>query len=804
MISEKLHLVSEKTIEDIRNQKLRCEFEDLDFKEVFSIKEAKSKLELVKDIVSFANTKGGYLIFGVNNNFEWVGLDDRSDDDCDDAKLADLVDSYCDGDISFISNIVYLETRPFFAMYVYPSAEILSFKKDGQYQKKIWGKEKAFPETIFKKNDVYCRRNSRSIKADAVFFRKKKVKFNILENVLSQNNIYNEFIGRDEHIVDLHNKLKNPNNRIVQIDGIGGIGKTSFVHFFCEKIIKNELEDIDFEFIIWTSSKRDKYTPLGIKNIEEYNSNYNDLIKDIYLFIQEQGLTDEEETSDFEDTCIRFLNSYKVLLIVDNLETLNDLELLRLLANFPNSSKAILTTRETLGDFFMARLNLTGFKETEEFPNFLDSQYKYFTNNDTLFSQIYKNKIRELYRYTKGMPLAGQLICYQIANNIPIELIIRNLKSGDAYKEILTFCFEGSISKLNENQKKTLYLLSLTSDEDFLTADDLHYISEIDSDEIGFNILPVLSSISLAMSHPTEDGNIGYNIPHLAKVYAKRFVEQDGYVHIKEKYEQFLSEKKHFNDGEFNNTQLLNRSKARNHKETIAADKALRILALSNIDSDFAIEQIDELIRSNSDFPFLYLMKGKILDNIGIPKSFSLAKKEFLFSVELDPNFLESFIELGYLEMKNRSGKNRFSRDMLTNAIEYFQKGINIDPENIRANSGIAHAYTLQSNDVKYHPKDNEKHRLADLANDHYKFAYHRGDILTNWQKHRNAVTSYNQSKNYLKNLRFYDKALKSAEYGLSFEPNNKLLKSIKEEAAFKLNPKKFTENSFKDKGWLK
>ncbi|MBD1430027.1 putative DNA binding domain-containing protein [Sphingobacterium sp. DN04309] len=759
----------------------------------------------MKDIVAFANTKGGYLIFGVSNNFEWIGLDDRSDNDCDSAVIADLLDSYCEGNIDFISNIIHLDAKPFFVIYVHSSNEILSFKKDGQYQKKIWGKDtKSFPENIFKRNDVYCRRNSRSIKADAVFFRKKNVKFKIIENVLSQRNLYNEFIGREEHLIDLHIKLKNPNNRIIQIDGIGGIGKTSFVHYFCEKIIKSELQDIDFEFIIWTSSKRDKYTPLGIKNIEEYNSNYNDLIKDIYLFIQEQGLTEDEESSDFEETCLKFLNSYKVLLIVDNLETLNDLELLRLLENFPNSSKAILTTRENLGSFFMARINLTGFKEVEEFPNFLDSQYKYFTNKNNSFLALYRNKVRELYKYTKGMPLAGQLICYQLANNIPIELIIKNLKSGDAYREILTFCFEGSISKLDVNQKKILYLLSLTSDEDYLSADDLHYISEIDSDEIGFVILPVLSSISLAMSHATEDGNIGYNIPHLAKVYAKRFIEQDGYTNLKEKYEQFLSEKKHFNDGDFNNTQLLKRSKARNHKETIAADKALRTLQLSNIDPDFAIEQIDELIKMNSEFPFLYLMKGKILDNIDHPKSFVLAKKEFLFSIDLDPNFLESYIELGYLEMKNRFGKNKYSKDMLNNAIHFFQKAIEIDPENIRANSGIAQAYTLQSNDVKYNPIDKEKHRLADLANEHYKFAYHRGDILTNWQKHTNAITSYNQSKNYLKNLRYFDKAMKCAEYGLSFEPTNKLLINIREEASFRLNPKKFAESSFREKGWVK
>ncbi len=801
MILEKINLVSEEILIKIKSKKINSEFEDLDFKEVVTIKDNKSKLELVKDIVSFANTKGGYIIFGVTNNFDWIGLDNRSDLDFDDAKLADLLENYVENQINFISNIIEIENKSFLLLYIYPSNEIICFKKDGQYEKTKWGSTKPTPQNVFKKSDIYCRRSSRSIKADNVFFQKKKVDFKIIENVLSQNNLYNEFIGREESIIDIHQKLKNNNNRIIQIDGIGGIGKTSFVHHFCKKIINKELEDFDFEFIIWTSSKRDKYTPQGIKNIEEYNSNYNDLIKDVYTFIQEFGLSDEEST-DYEDTCIKFLSTYKVLLIVDNLETLNDIELLRLLSNFPANSKAILTTRETLGDFFMARINLTGFKELIEFPNFLDSQYKYFTNNDLKFSTIYKNKIRELYKYTKGMPLAGQLIAYQLANNIPIDSIIRNLKTGDAYKEILTFCFEGSISKLDENQKKILYILSLTSDDDFLSADDLHYISEINVDEIGFNILPVLSSISLAINQATESGNIGYNIPHLAKIYAKRFIEQADYLTIKSKYEQFLTEKKLFNDGEFGNSQLLIRSKARNHKETISANSALHCLTLSNIDPDIALEKIEELIKTNSDFPFLYLIKGKILDNT--TNSYELAKKEFLISIDLDCNFLESYIELGYLEMRYRNGRNRFSKLMLKNAISYFKKAIELDPQNIRANSGIAHVYTLQANDIVYNPKNNEKHKIADLANLHYNFAYHRGEILTNWQKHRNAVTSYNQSKNYLKNLRFYDKALKCAEHGLSYEPNNKLLNTIKDQILMKLNPKKYLINGLKEKGWIK
>jgi len=405
---DRLSLVSQETLSKINTLNINSENQELDYKEIFYISDAKSKVEFVKDMAAFANSKGGYLIYGVNNNFEWVGLDERSEQYIDDANISNVLDNYIDGKIDFISNTVEINQLYFFAIYVFPSEAntLLVFKKDGHYNKKDWKTQKEQTICVFKGGDVYCRRGSRSIKADSLFFKQKSINFNTVENVSTQPIMYNEFIGRNDYLIDIYNKLTNNNNRIIQVDGIGGIGKTTFVHFFTKKLIENDQFKNNFEFIIWTSSKRNKYTPSGIKDLTEFIANYKELVEEIYRFIVSNSLLDQpddDSTIEIEEIVLDFLTDNRVLLIVDNLETLNDSDLIKFLENLPQKSKVILTTRETLGDFFLSRINLHGFEETQEFPQFLNSQFKIFTGKDRpTFVDLFGEHIGKLYEYTKA------------------------------------------------------------------------------------------------------------------------------------------------------------------------------------------------------------------------------------------------------------------------------------------------------------------------------------------------------------------------------------------------------------------
>lgn len=203
-----IELVSKEALVKIKSLAFNSETTDLDYKEIFKISDAKSKTEFIKDICAFANTKGGYLLYGINNDNEWIGLDERSDAKVDDADIANIIDDFVDGHIDCLVNTIEIDNRYFVVVYVFPSSSILPFKKDGQYNKKNWKTGKAEPVCAFKKGDVYCRRHSRSIKADNLFYTLKGNNFKIVENFLDGAPIYNEFIGRSDYLGELYKKYE--------------------------------------------------------------------------------------------------------------------------------------------------------------------------------------------------------------------------------------------------------------------------------------------------------------------------------------------------------------------------------------------------------------------------------------------------------------------------------------------------------------------------------------------------------------------------------------------------------------------
>ena len=141
------------------------------------------------------------------------------------------------------------------------------------------------------------------------------------------------------------------------------------------------------------------------------------------------------------------------------------------------------------------------------------------------------------------------------------------------------------------------------------------------------------------MKQKTESGEIGYSIPHLAKIFSKQFLVLENEQEIISNYENFVQEKSKFNSDSSESVNLFYRSQAKNHKEKVAATEAIKALSVAYYDYDTAITTIERLIKENSKFAFLYLIKGKIEDSGIYKESYEKAKKEFLIAIELDNDF---------------------------------------------------------------------------------------------------------------------------------------------------------------------
>lgn len=150
------------------------------------------------------------------------------------------------------------------------------------------------------------------------------------------------FYGRKEQLDRLVKLCLGP-YPVITIVGEGGIGKTAIALKTAYEILN--LEKQPFDAIIWASSKTTQLTPQEIINIEG-------AIRDslgMFQYMSSQ-LGGTNESSPLEEV-LDYLRQFKILLIIDNLETILDERIRTFLEQLPSGSKILITSRIGLGAF---------------------------------------------------------------------------------------------------------------------------------------------------------------------------------------------------------------------------------------------------------------------------------------------------------------------------------------------------------------------------------------------------------------------------------------------------------------------
>ena len=114
------------------------ENEVVDYKETLSFEAEKGWLELTKDVSAFANTHGGYLVFGVQDGiFEHIGIDPTVAKTLWDASsLMQKINRHLEPDITNLRvGQITISDKTFAVVYV-PASKITThlFKKDGDFK----------------------------------------------------------------------------------------------------------------------------------------------------------------------------------------------------------------------------------------------------------------------------------------------------------------------------------------------------------------------------------------------------------------------------------------------------------------------------------------------------------------------------------------------------------------------------------------------------------------------------------------------------------------------------------------------
>ncbi|MDE6408139.1 MAG: ATP-binding protein, partial [Anaeroplasmataceae bacterium] len=494
------------------------------YKEIFNFTSEREKLEIIKDIDSFANYKGGYIVYGVTNNFDWVGLDERSSK-INDIQILDYAKKYISklfeikcGEYEINDNIFYLLSVE------QNKGSLISFVNDGFYlKKKINGQEER--KIVFRKNDQYGRigSSSRPINNDFLFIKRRNNNYGIVSNLSNIERPYVRYIERPNDEARLTEKMNMQNIRNIQINGLGGIGKTSFVRDFCDKILDNRVVLNDkIDFIVWITGKMTLFLPSGeTKIIRDVEISYEEILQKIAEVFE----ISDYDYSELENKIIEIMSIYETLIVFDNMETINDKKIIDFLIKVPHKSRLIFTTRENMVDLQYARIDLDGFRK-EQFVEYFSMQIKYFDSKNIFDLKMIDPYINTFYSLVQGSPIMTNMIAYKIGQGSDINYLIRQLskKCNDSspYDHAMEFCFEEVFNTLDTLEKRILFILSISdSNEDTFSIPDLIHCTDSDENVIAEKMQKLYGLSFCNMK------NGQYSSPNLVKLFANKNLSGD-------------------------------------------------------------------------------------------------------------------------------------------------------------------------------------------------------------------------------------------------------------------------------------
>jgi LuxR family glucitol operon transcriptional activator len=312
------------------------------------------------------------------------------------------------------------------------------------------------------------------------------------------------FIGRDEQLKRLRLLCQGP-YPVITIVGEGGIGKTALALRIAYEIL--DYAPQQFDAVVWTTAKT---TMLTTKQIIEIEGAISDSLG--MLRVASDTLSGPS-SSDPVIELLEYLSTFRIFLVLDNLETVLDERLRNFLARLPQGSKVLITSRVGVGAY--------------EHPLKLDP----LTNHEAVQLLRALTKSRGLHRLLNVSNKIVSGYCEQMKNNPGyIKWFVSAVQAGARPEEVLSnptlfldFCMSNIYNFLSEESRSILQTLQYVSGA--RSQAELAFLSRLDSVSLQ-RALQVLLTTNMVNMVPIPKGasfQSRYELSELARDYlAKR------------------------------------------------------------------------------------------------------------------------------------------------------------------------------------------------------------------------------------------------------------------------------------------
>jgi len=579
----------------------------LDYKREFP-SGAAGLAKTVLQIVSFHNTYGGYLVYGIDQNsadteFYVRGVEC---DEVDLKQIKDLIRSYTGDNIDITYAEVQKRGHTIGHLHVPKRREQtpLAFGKNGPDK---GGKP------IFQKDQVYFRDHDNCVPAlkkedwqflfgdrpnphlsgdwvDAAIFKRAPI---LDHNLPDRHFICQKFIGRDDVIRQLWQWLGDDFAHAKLLAGEGGKGKTSIAYEFAEEVCRTR--PLGFEKVIWVTAKKQQFRAFHDEYVSVPETHYDNIETLLRAICSELALM-PDEISDASVSMLKkllkdALTQIPALVVIDDIDSL-ELENQRIALEFAmqmatTRSRFLLTTRMNLSYSEDACISIGGL-HWDEYQEYVGTWMQRMPG-----LKIADNQTKKMHSITEGSPLFTESVLRLINAGMNVDLALKQW-GGKFGEEARKAALEREIDNLSVEARRVLLAAAYMQDCSYA---ELKQVTAY-GDERLQGCITELRALFL-LSTPGIAAEARFQVP----VNTQTLVLQN--KHLLAKDFSYLSEQV---------VRLRNNGVKRTGNQKLIAltiSQANAFLQQKNYAR--AIETVDTALKGNKKHPDLLLMRGRCL-----------------------------------------------------------------------------------------------------------------------------------------------------------------------------------------------
>lgn len=313
------------------------------------------------------------------------------------------------------------------------------------------------------------------------------------------------FVGREEEVALITKAILGA-YPVVTITGEGGLGKTAVALKVCYDLIDSP--DCKFDAIIWASAKTTKLTGREIQNID------NAITSSLGIFEVAANQLDKNGEGDPLERLINQLEAFSILLVIDNLETVLDENIRKLVQRVPAGSKILFTTKKSIGAYDFP-VPLKSFSEKEaEF--YLRAIARFWGQQ-----QIARARADEAQNYCARLqknPLFIKWFVQAVADGQSPQKVLADPKI------VLKFCLSYVFENLSSSSKQILQILAF--DSRGATESLIVYFTDLEPSEVQSALTELIASNLVRMTaNAAVTGDAIFTPSEMALFYIRNYHE---------------------------------------------------------------------------------------------------------------------------------------------------------------------------------------------------------------------------------------------------------------------------------------